>query len=136
MITVHSSDITTPLDLAKSIVRILQDKKARNIKLLFVEEQTVLTSYFVICEGRSSTQIRALADELDDVIGKAGLAPLHKDGLQSGSWTVLDFGSVIVHLFDRQTREFYNLEKLWGDATAVDISDNLDDSEKADTSEE
>ena len=89
------------------------------------ENQTSLTNYFVICEGRSSTHIISLADELDERLSELGCAPLHSEGYETANWVVLDFASVIVHIFDRTTREFYNLENLWRDGTEIDVSELL-----------
>ena len=114
-----------PFVLAEKIIRILDSKRAKNIRLLHVEDQTVLTDYFVICSGNSNTQIKALAGEVEFQLGEAGLPPFHIDGYNEGTWVALDFGAVIVHIFSRETRDFYNLEKLWGDSEEVDIKDIL-----------
>ena len=114
-----------PFDLAEKIIRILDSKRAKNIRLLHVEDLTVLTDYFVICSGNSNTQIKALAGEVEFQLGEEGLPPFHIDGYNEGTWVALDFGAVIVHIFNRETRDFYNLEKLWGDSEEVDIKDIL-----------
>ena len=114
---------TEPLELAKEIINILYNKKAHNIKLLHVKDQTTITDYFVICTGNSNTQIKALADELDMKTSEKGLAPSSMEGFSEATWIVMDYASVIVHIFNRESREFYNLEKLWSEATEVDISD-------------
>ena len=125
MATVTKEQISTRLGLAQAIVAILDEKQARRIKLLEVENQTSLTNYFVICEGRSSTHINALGDELTDRLEKLGVPPLHTEGYNTGNWLALDYASVIVHIFDRTTREFYNLEHLWRDGTEIDIAEIL-----------
>ena len=107
---------------AEFIVKILDAKKARDICLLRVSDITVLTDYFIICSGGSSTQVKAWADEIDFRLSEAGCPPEHVDGRNSGEWTVMDAGDVIVHVLDRNAREFYRLEKLWADAEKVDIS--------------
>ncbi|MBO5110041.1 MAG: ribosome silencing factor [Clostridia bacterium] len=112
----------TPAEKAEFIVRILDAKKARDICLLRVSDITVLTDYFVICSGGSSTQVKALADEIDFRLSEQGYPPEHVDGRNSGEWTVMDAGDVIVHVLDRNAREFYRLEKLWADAEKIDIS--------------
>lgn len=112
---------TEPLELAKEIVNILYNKKAHNIKLLHVKDQTTITDYFVICTGNSNTQIKALADELDMKTSEKGLAPTSMEGLREAAWIVMDYASVIVHIFNRESREFYNLEKLWNDSEVVNI---------------
>lgn len=113
----------TPKALAEAVVRLLDEKQARRIKLLLVEERTSLTNYFVICEGRSTTHVSALADELTERLKALGISPLHSEGHASGNWIAIDLASVIVHIFDRSTREFYALENLWKDGTEIDISE-------------
>ena len=112
----------TAVEKAEFIVKILDAKKARDLCLLRVSDITILADYFVICTGGSSTQVKALADEVDFRLSEAGCPPEHVDGRNSGEWTVLDTGDVIVHILDRNAREFYRLEKLWADAEKVDIS--------------
>ena len=111
----------SPEELAAAIINILYAKKAHDIKLLHVTDQTVIADYFVIATGTSNTQIKALADELDYKTGLAGVKPKSIEGFREASWIVLDYSSVIVHIFNRETREFYNLEKLWGDSESVDV---------------
>ena len=123
--TITKKEISSRIGLARAIVKILDEKQAKRIKLLKVENQTSLTNYFVICEGRSSTHIISLADELDERLSELGCAPLHSEGYETANWVVLDFASVIVHIFDRTTREFYNLENLWRDGTEIDVSELL-----------
>lgn len=114
-----------PIEVAKEIVRVLDLKKARDIKLLKVADQTIIADYFVICGGTSNTNIKALAGEAEYKLSLRGVAPLRIDGYSEGQWIVLDFGSVMVHIMSRNDREFFKLEKLWSDAEAVDISDLL-----------
>ena len=122
---ITKEQISTRLGLAKAIVGILDEKQARRIKLLEVEKQTSLTNYFVICEGRSSTHINSLGDEITDRLSKVSCDPLHTEGYDTGNWLALDYASVIVHIFDRTTREFYNLEHLWRDGTEINIDELL-----------
>ena len=121
---------TEPLELSKEIINILYNKKAHNIKLLHVKDQTTITDYFVICTGNSNTQIKALADELDMKTSEKGLAPTSMEGFSEATWIVLDYASVIVHIFNRESREFYNLEKLWNDSEVVDIDQYIQKEEE------
>lgn len=116
---------SNPKELAEFIVKTLYSKKAHSIKLLYVSDKTVITDYFVICTGNSNTQIKALADELDFKTTESGLPPKSIEGFREANWIVLDYSSVIVHIFSRDTREFYNLEKVWGDAEEIDITEFL-----------
>jgi len=111
----------TPKELANKIIEILDEKKANNIKLLHVEKQTIIADYFIICTGTSNTQIRALADEVSEKMRLTGVEPKNIEGFNEASWILLDFSSVIVHIFNRETRNFYNLEKLWIDSTEIEI---------------
>ena len=112
----------TPLQTAEFVVSVLDAKKAKNIKLLYVEKHTVIADYFIICSGNSRTQIKSLADEVEYRMSEEGIEPLHVEGGRGDSWILLDYGSVIVHVFGNDTREFYDLEKLYDGTTEQDIS--------------
>ena len=118
-------DLTDSKVLAESIIAVLDDKKGKDIRLLHVEEKTILADYFIICSGTSNTQIRGLCGEVEFKLGEAGVVPHHMEGVDEGNWIVMDYSSVIVHIFNRDKRQFYNLEKLWSEATETDISDLL-----------
>ena len=118
--------LENPIDVAKIIIKAIDTKKASDIKLLHVEEKTVIADYFIICSGTSRTQIKALADEADHVLEEYEIYPHHTEGADAGTWILKDYGSVILHIFNKQTREFYNLEKLYEENVEVDISDILD----------
>ncbi len=112
-----------PFEAAKLAVRALDDKQGADIRLLKTEDLTVLADYFVICTANSTTHVRTLYDEVDKRLSMEGMPPIRREGNRSSSWLLLDFGSVIVHIFQKETREFYNLERLWSDATQIDISE-------------
>ena len=112
-----------PKELAEKIVKILDEKKAGDIKLLYVNDKTVIADYFVLCTGNSNTQIRSLCSEVEFRIKESDkLEPERKDGIDESKWMILDYASVIVHVFTPDMRSFYNLEKLWADAELIDIS--------------
>ena len=115
-------DLQKSLKLAELIVAVLDSKKARDIKLLHVENQTIIADYFVICTGTSRTQIRALAGEIEYKLEPYEITALHTEGGESGVWILQDYGSVIVHIFSPDARDFYKLEKLYMDTTEKDIS--------------
>lgn len=104
------------------LARALDSKKALDIRVLHTEELTTLADYFVLCTATSNTQIRALSDACEEAMEKAGEAVHHIEGRQGGAWTLLDFSSVVVHIFTEEARSFYDLERLWGDAHQVDLS--------------
>lgn len=112
----------SPAEIAGIAARALDDKKARDVKILKTAEQTVLADYFVICNGTSSTHIKALVDEVDRKLSEAGEPPIRREGLRSDIWVLMDFGSVIVHVFTDEARKFYNLERLWSDSEEVALS--------------
>ena len=111
-----------PRELADKIITLLDQHKAGGIKLLYTEEKTTLADYFIICSGNSGTQTRGLADEVEYKMGLEGVFPLHTEGYESSTWVLMDYGSVIVHIFNDETRRFYNLEKLWHESEEMDIS--------------
>ncbi len=112
----------TSLETARNIIKILDNKKAIDLELIETQELTIVSDYFIIASGTSNTHVRALADEVDEEMRKLGVEPDHIEGRATG-WILLDYGCVLVHVFDPQSREYYNLERLWGDAAKVDISD-------------
>ena len=114
-----------PLEIAKTLVHVLDMKKGRDIKLLRIADHTNIADYFVICGGTSSTNVKALAGEAEYKLGLCGVAPYRMDGYSEGEWIAMDFGCVIVHIMNRENRDFYKLEKLWSDAENIDISDIL-----------
>ena len=113
----------TPREMALLAAQALDGKKGREIKVLEITELTTLADYFVICNGSSNTQINALCDEVEKRLAEAGEKPTHREGHRSGTWVLLDYGCVAVHVFNEEAREFYSLEHLWSDAKEIDISD-------------
>ena len=112
----------TPNEIAGYAVNALDSKKAKDIKLLRIRELTILADYFVIGTANSTTQLKTLADEVEKNLKEKGEAPLRREGHRAGGWVLLDFGCVIVHLFLKDMRDFYTLERLWSDAEDIDIS--------------
>ena len=120
----------TSKEIVTIAVKALSDKKARDVKVLKTEAQTVLADYFVICNGSSSTHIKALVDEVDRQLSEAGEPPIRREGLRSDIWVLMDFGCVIVHVFTDEARKFYNLERLWSDAEVIDPEALLSEADK------
>jgi ribosome-associated protein len=106
-------------ELAHRIVEIASDKKGSDIVMLRTAELTTMADFFVICSGRSDRQVQALAGAIVDELREQGIRPLGTEGMSSARWVLLDFGSVIVHVFAPEEREYYGLERLWGQAAQV-----------------
>ena len=116
----------TPKELALKVAEILDKKKAEDIKVIEVTEQTIVADYFVLATGTSSTHVKALADDVEYELEQIGVHDGHIEGRATG-WVLLDYGAVLVHVFDKESRAYYNLERLWTDAQLVDLSGILTD---------
>lgn len=110
------------LELTAAIVKALDKKRALNIEVLHTTDVTTLADYFIMATAASTTQLRTLSDFTEEAAEKLGEPPYNVEGERESGWRVLDFSSVIVHLFLPEQREFYNLERLWQDADPVDIA--------------
>ncbi|HEX3220745.1 MAG TPA: ribosome silencing factor [Candidatus Limnocylindria bacterium] len=108
-----------PGELAHRIVDVASDKKASDIVLLRTAEVTTMADYFVIASGRSDRQVQVLGQAIVDELRDEGIRPLGVEGMRTARWVLLDYGSVIVHLFAPEEREYYGLERLWSGATEV-----------------
>ena len=114
-------------NVAKKIAEILDSKKALDVKIINVHEKTILADFFVFATGTSTTQVNALADEVEFKLKtEDGIEPLRVEGAGSGSWVLVDYGSIIVHVLGVQSKEFYKLEKLWADGTEVPFNKKED----------
>ena len=110
------------LELSKKIAGYLDTKKAKDIKIIKIDDLTVVTDYIVIATGTSTTQVKALADEVDFMVDKElGKQPARVEGYESKNWILLDYETVIVHVFHPQAREYYDLDKLWADGTEIEF---------------
>ena len=118
----------TPKELAIIAAKALDEKKGKEIAAIEVTEQTTLADFFVIATGTSNTQINALVDNVEKVITEqAGEEPLHREGYRGGTWVLLDYGCLAVHVFSAEAREFYGLERLWRDGKSVDLTGVITD---------
>lgn len=116
----------TPKEMALLAAKALDSKKGAEIKVMEVTELTSLADYFVICSGGSTTQINALCDIVEEKLEtEGGEKPLRREGHRGGTWVLLDYGCVVVHVFNNEAREFYSLERLWNDGKSVDLSEVL-----------
>jgi len=113
----------TPMELAIIAAKALDDKKGKEIRAIEIAEQTTLADYFVFATGSSNTQINALCDSVEkELKEQAGEQPLRREGYRDGTWVLLDYGCVVIHVFSQEAREFYSLERLWNDGKPLDLS--------------
>jgi ribosome-associated protein len=109
-------------DVAKA-VGAAQDKKALDVVVLDLRQTPAFTDFFVLCSGANQRQVKAIADAVEDTLRAAKVRPAHIEGYDRAEWVLMDFFSFIVHVFTPQTREFYSLERLWGDAERIEVTD-------------
>ena len=109
--------------VAYEVTKALDEKKGLNIKLLKIDKVSSLADYFLICTGTSNTHVRTLCDYAEYTLEQLGEPMLGREGHRGNSWELLDFGSIVVHVFTEEAREFYSLERLWADAEEINISD-------------
>lgn len=110
-------------DFAVLAVESLEDKKAEDITVIDISQVSVIADYFIIAGGNNKSQIQALSDAVDEKLGRAGLPLKQIEGYNNANWILLDFGDIIVHIFDRENRLFYDLERIWRDGKKIEIDD-------------
>ena len=113
----------TEKDLSQAICAAAGDKKARDIVTMDMKKLMSTTDYFVVCSAPTATQVRAIADNIEEKLEEAGVQFLHKEGYREGEWVLLDYGDVVAHIFRQEAREYYALERLWGDAPLTPYED-------------
>ncbi len=116
----------TQEELIATAVKTLDSKKAEDIRVIKIGDLTIIADYFIIADGTSSTQTKALADEVEFRLKQQGREPKQVQGNNGSNWIILDYSDVVIHIFYKETRDFYNLERLWSDGEDVDISKYLD----------
>ncbi len=110
-----------PKDIAALAAKALDDKKGVDISLLEITDVTTLADHFLICTGTSNTHVKSLCDAVEEALDNAGEPALRREGHRSGTWVLLDYGCLVVHVFTEETRQFYDLERLWSDAKKIDL---------------
>ena len=113
----------TAKEVAYAVTRALDDKKGMDIQLLRISDVSTLADYFLICTGTSNTLVKTLCDHAEYTLEQLGESLLGREGHRGNSWELLDYGSLVVHVFTEEAREFYSLERLWADAEQIDISE-------------
>jgi ribosome-associated protein len=111
------------LQFAKEIADIILTKKGFSIKILDLKKLSAFADYFVICSASSDTQVKAISDAIEKELRDRGIKTYHREGYEALNWVLLDYFDVVVHIFKTEARDFYNLEKLWGDAKVIEIED-------------
>ena len=109
--------------LADNITDLIFNKKGFDVKILDLRELTTMADYFVICSADSDTQVKAIADEIDKSLRDDGIRAWHKEGYKGLNWVLLDYVDVVAHIFKKDVRSYYNLERLWGDAPSIEVED-------------
>jgi len=107
----------------KIVVNSIEDKKGQNPVILDIQGLSVVADYFVICHGNSETQVQAIAREVREKAWEIGLEPKPMEGFDEARWVLIDLGDIVVHVFHREEREYYNLEKLWADGLRIEVGD-------------
>ncbi len=109
------------LEMTKLAIKALEDKKGEDIRVIDISQVSVLADYFIIAGGGSKNQLQALSDHVEETLGRAGCPVRQVEGYHAANWILLDFGDVIVHLFDKENRLLYDLERIWRDGRQIDI---------------
>lgn len=110
-------------EMTKLAINALEDKKAEDIRIIDISDVSVLADYFIIASGNNRSQIQALTDNVEETLGRAGYAVKQIEGYDSANWILMDFGDIIVHVFDSENRLFYNLERIWRDGKTIEKTD-------------
>ncbi|MCH5260877.1 MAG: ribosome silencing factor [Lachnospiraceae bacterium] len=110
-------------EIAKLAITALEDKKAEDIKVIDISEISVIADYFIIANGTNRSQIQTLSDHVEEILGKAGVPLKQVEGYDNANWILLDFRDVIIHIFDKENRLFYDLERIWRDGKLIETTD-------------
>ena len=111
----------TDLEILQVAVKTLDEKKGQDLKVIKIADVSSIANYFVVATGISSTQVKTLADETEQKLKKAGVVPRRTENYRGADWVVLDYIDVVIHIFYKETREFYDLERLWQDGEEIDV---------------
>ncbi|MDY3715841.1 MAG: ribosome silencing factor [Blautia sp.] len=107
-------------ELARMACEALEDKKALDVKIIDIEQVSTLADYFIIASGTNRNQVQAMADNVEEVLGRAGYEPKQIEGYQTGNWILMDYRDIVIHVFDEENRLFYDLERIWRDGSVIE----------------
>lgn len=107
--------------MAQLAVKALQDRKSKDVRIIDIRKVSVIADYFIIASGTNTRQIQALADNVEEALGRAGYEPRSIEGYNTASWILMDYNDIIVHIFSEESRIFYDLERIWRDGTDMDV---------------
>lgn len=113
------------LKMVQLAVKAMDDKKAEDIKVIDIHEVSVIADYFVIASGNNQNQVQAIVDNVEETLGRNGYEPKQIEGNRNSSWILMDYGDLIIHVFDQENRLFYDLERIWGDGKLLDTAELL-----------
>ena len=113
----------TSKEFAKLACYAIDDKRALKIKVINIENLSTLADYFIIASGTNHNQVQAMADNVDETLGRAGYEPKQIEGYQNANWILMDYRDIVIHIFDEENRLFYDLERIWRDGTVVEVED-------------
>ena len=114
-----TKDLAVSKEMCAKVFRALDDKQGENIKVLDIHEVSILADYFVIANGKNPNHVNAMIDEVQDKLAEGGYDDPRIEGYGDGTWVLMDYGRVIVHVFQKEARQFYDLERIWGDSTVI-----------------
>lgn len=112
--------------IAKLAITALEDKKAEDIKVIDISEVSVIADYFIIANGTNRSQIQTLSDHVEEILGKEGVPLRQVEGYDNANWVLLDFHDVIIHIFDKENRLFYDLERIWRDGKMIESAELIE----------
>ena len=114
-------------EMTKIALKALDDKMAMDVKVIDINQVSVLADYFIIASGSNQNQVQAMVDNVDEMMTKAGYEPKQIEGTKNSSWILMDYGDLIIHVFDEENRLFYDLERIWRDGKELDVSEFLEE---------
>ena len=117
--------MSNALEMAKLACKALDEKKGEDIKVIDIHEVSVIADYFVIASGSNQNQVEAMVDNVQEILGRAGYEPKQIEGSKNSSWILLDYGDVMIHIFDEENRLFYDLERIWRDGKTMNLNEFL-----------